>query len=69
MRLTQRGYVVVGSFFAFVMLAISVLIARHDAIIECATFQANNDYKSALAAGCSFDRLSNGEYPYTWKAN
>lgn len=69
MKLTERGYVVVGSFFAFVLLAITVLIARHDALVECATFQANNDWQTALDAGCSFDQLPNGEYPYTWKAN
>ena len=67
MRLTERGRVVVASFFVFVLLAITVLIARHDAIVECATFQANNDYQSALDAGCSFDILPNGEYPYTWE--
>ena len=67
MRLTERGRIVVASFFAFVLLAITVLIARHDAIVECATLQANNDYQSALDAGCSFDILPNGEYPYTWE--
>jgi len=69
MKLTNRGYVVVGSFFAFVLLALSVLIGRYDAMEQCARFQANNDYQSALDAGCSFDILPNGEYPYTWEVN
>jgi hypothetical protein len=65
MTLTKRGKVVaiIG------VLGLMLVIGRVEADVECATFQANNDYKNAHAAGCSFDALPNGEYPYTWKAN
>jgi hypothetical protein len=32
----------------------------------CVTAQANNDWVLALAEGCSFEPLPNGEYPYQW---
>lgn len=66
MRLTERGRVVVASFFVFILLAITVLIARHDAIVECATLQANNDWQTALDAGCPFTD-NDGNYLYTWE--
>ena len=69
MRLTKRGQIVFGSLFvAFLVFAIA-LAGRFDAMDHCAKLQANNDWQSALDAGCSFDPLPNGEYPYTWKAN
>jgi hypothetical protein len=51
------------------MLTTLALAGRFDAIDQCAEFAANNNYTDALDAGCSFDALPNGEYPYTWKAN
>jgi hypothetical protein len=48
------------------MFATLALAGRFDAMDQCAEFQASNDYQSALDAGCSFDALPNGEYPYTW---
>lgn len=67
MRLTKRGQrVATVAFLAFFMGAL-LLAGRFDAIDQCAKFQASNDYQSALDAGCSFDALPNGEYPYTWR--
>jgi hypothetical protein len=43
------------------------LAGRVDALDQCAEFVANNNYSDALDAGCSFDQLPNGEYPYTWE--
>ena len=68
MTLTRRGRIVFGTLFvAFLVFALA-LAGRFDAMDQCAKFQANNDYQSALDAGCSFDPLPNGEYPYTWEA-
>lgn len=67
MKLTKRGRIVFGTFFlAFFVFALG-LAGRFDAMDQCAKFQANNDYQSALDAGCPFDALPNGEYPYTWR--
>ena len=67
MKLTKRGRIVFGTFFlAFFIFALG-LAGRFDAMDQCAKFQANNDYQSALDAGCSFDALPDGEYPYTWR--
>jgi hypothetical protein len=69
MKLTKRGNRVVGvAFIAFIMSTLA-LAGRFDAMDQCAEFAANNNYQAALDAGCSFDALPNGEYPYTWKAN
>ena len=66
LRLTKRGRIVFGVFFiAFFIFALAVA-GRFDAMDKCAKFQAYNDYQSAIDAGCSFDPLPNGEYPYTW---
>jgi hypothetical protein len=48
------------------MVATMGLVGMMDAQEQCAKFQANNNYNAALDAGCSFDALPNGEYPYTW---
>jgi hypothetical protein len=69
MKLTKRGNRVVSVAFIAFMLSTLALAGRFDALDQCAEFQASNDYLSALDAGCSFDALPNGEYPYTWKAN
>ena len=66
MQLTKRGDNVVGFLAVSFILIIITLASRFDAMDQCAEFQANNDYQSALDAGCSFDALPNGEYPYTW---
>ena len=66
MRLTNRGYVVVGSFFAFILLALSVLIGRYDAMEQCAKFQANNDWQAASDAACPFTD-KDGNHLYTWE--
>jgi hypothetical protein len=67
MRLTKRGQrVATVAFLAFLVGSLA-LAGRFDAIDQCAEFQANNDYQSALDAGCSFDALPNGDYPYTWR--
>lgn len=69
MRLTKRGRIVFGTLFvAFLVFALA-LAGRFDAMDQCAKFQANNGYQSALDAGCSFDPLPNGEYPYQWEPN
>jgi hypothetical protein len=66
MRLTKRGErVAVVAFLSF-MVATMGLVGMMDAQEQCAKFQANNNYTAALEAGCSFDTLPNGEYPYTW---
>jgi len=66
MRLTKRGErVAVVAFLSF-MVATMGLVGMMDAQEQCAKFQANNNYNAALDAGCSFDALPNGEYPYTW---
>ena len=67
MKLTKRGERVVSVAFILFMLGTIFLAGRVDALDQCAEFQANNDYQNALDAGCSFDQLSNGEYPYTWE--
>jgi hypothetical protein len=69
MKLTKRGNRVVGVAFIAFMLSTLALAGRFDALDQCAEFAANNNYNAALDAGCSFDALPNGEYPYTWKAN
>ena len=68
MQLTKRGNRVVSIAFIAFILSTLALAGRFDAMDQCAEFQANNDHQSALVAGCSFDALPNGEYPYTWKA-
>ena len=69
MTLTKRGNRVVSILSISLILGTVALAGRFDAIDQCATFQADNNYQDALDAGCSFDALPNGEYPYTWKAN
>jgi hypothetical protein len=55
MRLTRRGRIVVNTLLIlFVVFALAVA-GRFDAMDQC-----------AKDAGCSFDPLPNGEYPYTW---
>jgi hypothetical protein len=68
MKLTKRGERVVSVAFILFMLGTIFLAGRVDALDQCAEFQANNDYQNALDAGCSFDELLTGEYPYTWEA-
>lgn len=69
MKLTKRGNrVALIALIAF-MVSTLALAGRFEALDQCAEFEASNDYQSALVAGCSFDPLPNGEYPYTWKAN
>ena len=66
MQLTKRGErVAVIGFLSFMVLVMGV-VGRMDAIEQCAKFEADNNYTAALDAGCSFDALPNGEYPYTW---
>jgi len=69
MTLTKRGNNVVGIVVIAFILGLIALAGRVDALDQCAEFQANNDYQNALDAGCSFDVLPNGEYPYTWEAS
>ena len=69
MKLTKRGNRVVSIAFIAFILSTLALAGRVDALDQCAEFVANNNYSDALDAGCSFDELPNGEYPYTWKAN
>ena len=69
MILTKRGERVVSVVFIAFILGLIALVGRVDALDQCATFQADNNYSDALDAGCSFDELPNGEYPYTWEAN
>ena len=69
MKLTKRGDNLVGFLAVSFILILITLASRVDAMDQCAEFQANNDYQNALDAGCSFDELPNGEYPYTWEAN
>ena len=69
MKLTKRGDNLVGFLAVSFILILITLASRVDAMDQCAEFQANNDYQNALDAGCSFDVLPNGEYPYTWEAN
>ena len=69
MKLTKRGDNLVGFLAVSFILILIALAGRVDAMDQCAEFQANNDYQNALDAGCSFDVLPNGEYPYTWEAN
>ena len=69
MKLTKRGNRVVSVVSISFILGTVALAGRFDAIDQCAKFQADNNYQDALDAGCSFDALPNGEYPYTWKAN
>lgn len=67
MTLTNRGRVVVATLVTILFVTLLALVGSMEASAQCATFQANNDYQSALDAGCSFDILPNGEYPYTWE--
>lgn len=69
MRLTKRGQIVFGTLFVAFMLFTLGLAGRFDAMDQCAEFQANNDYKAAQNAGCSFDPDATGNYPYTWEVN
>jgi hypothetical protein len=69
MTLTKRGNRVVGVAFIAFMLSTLALAGRFDALDQCAEYASTNNYNAALDAGCSFDALPNGEYPYTWKAN
>ena len=69
MTLTKRGNNVVGIVVIAFILGLIALAGRVDAMDQCAEFQANNDYQNALDAGCSFDVLPNGEYPYTWEVS
>ena len=69
MTLTKRGRIVFGTLFAAFMIFTLGLAGRFDAMDQCAEFASTNNYNAALDAGCSFDPLPNGEYPYTWKAN
>jgi hypothetical protein len=69
MTLTKRGNRVVGVAFIAFMLTTLALAGRVDALDQCAEYASTNNYNAALDAGCSFDALPNGEYPYTWKAN
>ena len=69
MKLTKRGDNLVGFLAVSFILILITLASRVDAMDQCAEFQANNDYQNALDAGCSFDPLPDGEYPYTWEAN
>ena len=67
MTLTHRGRVVVATLVTILFVTLLALVGSMEANAQCATFQANNDYQSAIDAGCSFDILPNGEYPYTWE--
>jgi hypothetical protein len=69
MKLTKRGNRVVGIVSITFIIGTMFIAGRFDALDQCAEFSANNNYSKALDAGCSFDVLPNGEYPYTWKAN
>ena len=66
MTLTRRGRVVVGTALVAFLVFTMGLAGRFDAIDQCAKFQAQGNVSAALDAGCSFDPLPNGEYPYTW---
>lgn len=66
MTLTKRGNrVAIVALLSF-MVATMGVVGMLDAQEQCAKFQENNNYTAALEAGCSFDALPNGEYPYTW---
>ena len=67
MKLTKRGNRVVSVAFIAFILSTLALAGRFEALDQCATFQADNNYSDALDAGCSFDVLPNGEYPYIWE--
>jgi hypothetical protein len=67
MTLTKRGNCVVGIVAIVFILSLMALAGRVDALDQCAKFQADNNYSDALDAGCSFDQLPNGEYPYMWE--
>ena len=67
MTLTHRGRVVVATLVTILFVTLLALVGGMEANAQCAAFQANNDYQSAIDAGCSFDILPNGEYPYTWE--
>ncbi len=69
MTLTRRGRIVFGMLFASFMILTLGLAGRMEAMDQCAEFRIANNYTAALDAGCSFDVLPNGEYPYTWSPN
>ena len=69
MKLTKRGNRVLSVAFIAFMLGTLALAGRFDALDQCAEFASTNNYQAALDAGCSFDALPNGKYPYTWKAS
>jgi len=65
-NLTKRGErVAIVALLSF-MVAIMGVAGMMDAQEQCAKFQASNNVQAALDAGCSFDALPNGDYPYTW---
>jgi hypothetical protein len=66
MTLTKRGQTVAIAAFLLFMVSVMALVGMMDAREQCARFQASNNVQAALDAGCSFDALPNGEYPYTW---
>lgn len=67
MTLTKRGRIVVNTLLILFFVLALAIAGRFDAMDMCAKFQAYGDVQSALDAGCSFDALPNGEYPYTWE--
>jgi hypothetical protein len=67
-KLTKRGNRVVSIAAFALMIGLMLVAGRVDAMDQCAKFQADNNYQDALDAGCSFNELSTGEYPYTWEA-
>lgn len=68
MTLTKRGRIVFGTLFILFFIAALAVAGRFDAMDMCAKMQAHGDWQSALDAGCSFDPLPNGEYPFQWEA-
>lgn len=69
MTLTKRGDRVVGVGILSIVLLTMFIAGRFDAMDQCAKFASTNNYSAAMDAGCSFDTMPNGEYPYTWEAN
>jgi hypothetical protein len=66
-KLTKRGKRVVGIACIALFLGAFFIAGRFDAMDACAKMQAHGDWQSAIDAGCSFDALPNGEYPFTWQ--